>query len=234
MTRFLKYLSDEIPCNILVHCVKDVSRWYRALTELGITHTSEVDCKDLFDKIPPHTVVDHMQQASQWLTKCRHWRAKELILLVYKEHKQLDRAGQGAPGKFWHMQHQELQEVLNMEMSENIHLQACGSVWAHTHCIPMGGSFSAQSADLHSSWALYEGRKLLRSLGDLHFTSRGFPYWVNDKGGVSLCQFRDNSLVAYSYPDSAHERLIHRVCNILGRAWNLRILCECQSTHTHC
>ena len=62
-------------------------------------------------------------------------------------------AGQGALGKIWYMQHKELEEILNFEMSKNIHLQACGLVWSHTHHIPMGGSFSAQSADLHSSWA---------------------------------------------------------------------------------
>ena len=77
--------------------------------------------------------------------------------------------------------------VLLFEMSENVHVQACGVVWSHTHCIPMGGSLSSQSVDLHSCWAIYESRRLLHSLGDLNFTVCGFPYWVNDLGIVSLC-----------------------------------------------
>ena len=48
MKRFLKYLLDEILGNIPVHSVRDGSQWYRALTELNITHISEVDCKDQF------------------------------------------------------------------------------------------------------------------------------------------------------------------------------------------
>jgi hypothetical protein len=28
MTRFLRYLSHEIPCNILLHSVRDLARWY--------------------------------------------------------------------------------------------------------------------------------------------------------------------------------------------------------------
>ena len=37
MTRFLRYLGDEIPCTFLVHGVKDVSRWWHALRQLNIT-----------------------------------------------------------------------------------------------------------------------------------------------------------------------------------------------------
>ena len=144
-----------------------MARWYQALTDLTITHISEVDYKDQFNKIPPKTVLTHMEKSSAWLTKKRRWRAAELIWSVQKEHKQLDRAGEGASGKFWYVKHTDLQAVLDFAMSSNNRLQACGSVWTRTHCIPMGGSFSTQSADLHSSWALYECRRLLRSLSNL-------------------------------------------------------------------
>ena len=119
-------------------------------------------------------------------------------------------------------------------MSHNNRLQACGSVWTRTHCIPMGGSFSAQSADLHSSWALYECRRLLRSLGDLHLTDSGFPYWENSLGRVTMCQFRDNILVASSYPDCTRTKLIRNICQALGTAWNLSVLCECRSAKLPC
>ena len=42
------------------------------------------------------------------------------------------------------MTHNQLEDVPTFEMTDNIHLRACGSVWSRTHCIPMGGSFSAQ------------------------------------------------------------------------------------------
>ena len=90
------------------------------------------------------------------------------------------------------------------------------------------------SADLHSSWALYECQRLLRSLGDLHFTDSGFPYWESGLGRVTMCQFRDNILVASSYPDCAHTKLIRNICQALGTAWNLSVLCECQSAKLPC
>ena len=43
MTRFLRYLKDEVPCNFPVHGVKDVGPRWHALTELNITHISEVE-----------------------------------------------------------------------------------------------------------------------------------------------------------------------------------------------
>ena len=66
----------------------------------------------------------------------------------------------------------------------------------------MGGSFSAQAADLHSLWSVYIHRGLFRRLGTLRVTDSGFPYWENSHGRVSMQQFRDNILVASSYPDS--------------------------------
>ena len=234
MTRFLRYLGDEIPCNILLHSVRDVSRWYASLDEIGVTHISEIDRKDQFNKIPPTTVLSHIDAASAWLTKRRRWRAKEIVWSIHKDHKQLDRAGQGASGKFWYMTHEDPCAVLKFEMSKNTYVQANGKVWGRGHCIPMGGSFSAQSADLHSCWGLYQARRFLRSLGSLHFTSAGFPYWVNQQGCVSLCQFRDNVLIASNYGDNSHTRLVHDMCTALGEAWNLRVLCDCMADDTQC
>ena len=89
-------------------------------------------------------------------------------------------------------------------------------------------------SDLHSCWAMYEARHFLRSLGDLNFTDSGSPYWVNELGVVSLCRFRDKVMVPSSYPDSSHTHLVQRICTMLGKAWNLRVLCECHSTHDTC
>ena len=41
---------------------------------------------------------------------------KRVDLVGTREHKQLARAGQGAPGKFWYTAHQELQDVLLFRM----------------------------------------------------------------------------------------------------------------------
>ena len=49
-----------------------------------------------------------------------------------------------------------------------------------------------------------------------------------------MCQFRDNILVASSYPDSHRVELIHIVCKLLGSAWNLKVLCDCQPEHPTC
>ena len=79
-----------------------------------------------------------------------------------------------------------------------------------------------------------QARRFLRSLGSLHFTSAGFPYWVNQHGCVSLCQFWDNVLIASNYEDTPHTRLVHDMCTALGEAWNLRVLCDCMAEKRQC
>ena len=60
MTQFLRYLGDEVPCNFLVHGVKDVSRWCHALKELNITHITEVDCKDQVEEVLRFEMTDNI------------------------------------------------------------------------------------------------------------------------------------------------------------------------------
>ena len=91
----------------------------------------------------------------------------------------------------------------------------------------MGGSYSAQSADLHSLWSLYTHRYLFRQPGTLKIAEQGFIYWENARGKVSLQQFRDNILVASTYPDSPETALVHKVRGIPQQAWGLRVLCNC-------
>ena len=94
----------------------------------------------------------------------------------------------------------------------------------------MGGSFPTQSADLHNPWSVYTHRHLFRQLGTLKISEQGFVYWENSRGKVSLQQFRDNILVASTYPDSPHTAFIHTVQNIPRQAWALRVLCECATS----
>ena len=55
----------------------------------------------------------------------------------------------------------------------------------------MGGSLSAQSADLHSVWCTYTLKHMFRTLADLHGTPEGYTYWQGCYGSA-LCQFKDN------------------------------------------
>ena len=87
---------------------------------------------------------------------------------------------------------------------------------------------------MHSCWGAYKGRRMLRSLGALCFTKSGFLFWRTTKGVMTMCQFRDNILVASSYPDSERVRLIQTVCGLLGKAWDLKVLCDCQPDSPTC
>ena len=97
----------------------------------------------------------------------------------------------------------------------------------------MGGSFSAQAADLHSLWGVYNNRHLFRQLGTLHIFESGFPFWDTPHGIITLCHFRDNILFASTYKDSPSTPIIQTVCDILRTSWNLHVLCDCMSNPGH-
>ena len=62
-------------------------------------------------------------------------------------------------------------------------------LWSRLGCIPMGGSFSAQAADLHSLWGVYKVQHKFRALAELQILDERFLYWKDDLGMVALCQF---------------------------------------------
>ena len=93
----------------------------------------------------------------------------------------------------------------------------------------MGGLFSAQAADLHSLCGVYRRRHRFRALGELH---ESFPSWVNERGLVALCRFRDNILIATCFPDGPHIRIVDQVCRILEYCWDLAVLCDCRRKHS--
>ena len=92
----------------------------------------------------------------------------------------------------------------------------------------MGGSFSAQAADLHSLQGVYKNRQKFCALRDLHMSDEGFAYWTNDHGVVALCRFMDNILIATSYKDSPTIRIVECICRILESSWDLAVLCDCR------
>ena len=47
------------------------------------------------------------------------------------------------------------------------------------------------------------------------------------QGKTALCQFKDNILIATSFPDSPQIRVVERVCRILESCWDVAMLCDC-------
>ena len=120
-------------------------------------------------------------------------------------------------------------------MSNNTYIISAGKLWARQGCIPMGGSFSAQSADLHSLWSVYAHMHLFRQLGTLKIAKQGFIYWENARGKISHQQFRDHILIASTYPNNPDTALVHTVRGILQQAWGPRVLCDyCTSDSDAC
>ena len=106
---------------------------------------------------------------------------------------------------------------------------SAGHLWSRRRCIPMGGSFSAQAADLHSLWSVYTSYHPFYTLSQLSVSPEGFPYWRNAHGTVAPCQFRDNILIATSFSDSPRTHIVETVCKILEQAWDLAVLCDCRA-----
>ena len=228
-TAFLRLLCQEVPCCFLAQSISEVSQWFHWLDTINARFISEVDCKDQFNNICPTDIESHLTAASKWLAKRRKWRMTDIEWSIHKDSKMLDRAGRAKATKFWYITHAQMSDTITFEMHCNNFIRAVGGLWCRHGCIPMGGSFSAQAADLHSLWQVYSNRHLLRRLGSLTVSEAGFPYWESPQGITALCQFRDNILIATTYPDTTSHPIVSTVCNLLGEAWNLDVLCECMS-----
>ena len=120
-----------------------------------------------------------------------------------------------------------MRDTISFEMQCNNCIKALGSLWSRHGCVQMGGSFSAQGADLHSLWGVYSNRHLFRQLGTLHISESGFPFWETRHGIFTLCQFGDNIPVASTYKDAPFAPIIKAMCDILRTIWKL--LCDCIS-----
>ena len=115
--------------------------------------------------------------------------------------------GRGNSSKFWYIEHQNLTAKIEFELKHNNdYVQAAGNVWKRPGCIPMGGSFSAQLADLHCQWEVYQNRHLFRELAP-QITASGYVCWETEWGVLSLCQFRDNIYLPHPFQTVHVERL---------------------------
>ena len=177
-------------------CVTEMASWFHWCAENGFPPIAELDCKEQFNNIEPGTIEEHLKAGSEWLIARKRWRAKELTWSVHHAHTKMDRAGKAASGSFHYISHDDLVKIVSHELTHNNGCYSTGSLWARTNCIPMGGPFSAQEADLHSVWATYTGRGKFRSLGRLEVTTEGWPVWHGRWGRTSMCQFRDNILLS--------------------------------------
>ena len=127
---------------------------------------------------------------------------------IHRDCKALDRAGKAASASLWHLSHEELESLVRFS------LRCAESLWKRSGAIPMGGSFSAQCADLHSIWAMKKNVDIMKQFGKPVRTAP-FPLWETPAGNmVSLSQFRDNVNVAATGPMPPQE--MSRVCSALS------------------
>ena len=88
------------------------------------------------------------------------------------------------------------------------HAFAVGQFWSRTGCIPMGGCFSTQVADLYSIWRLKKLVQVMCALDDVSTSDAGTPVWTTQIHETSVCialaQFQDNIMVASSATRAKH------------------------------
>ena len=169
-----------------------------------------------------------LSESVKWLAQRRRWNAQELIWSIHRDNKRLDRAGQGTSSRFTYLSHVELENLVYFSLLTDTYAQASGKIWARTGAIPMGGPFSAQSADLRSVWGAKKRIDLMRRIGTLTFSPRGHPLWTTVRGNtLSLAQFRDNVLVGAKGPTAQTE--MQHVCDTLSEVWELPVLCDCMA-----
>ena len=227
MTTLLRLLQTEIPYNFQHAEIRTISTWFQFVAKKGARSLCEVDCKKQFDNINPSHVTTAFTEAADWLHRKRRWRQTQVIWSISRDNAKLDRAGEAESHRFWHLPHAQLREMLFFEVRENNFLLAAGSLWQRLDSIPMGGPFSAQSADLHTLWGVKTKSKKMRDLGALTTSDEGFPVWVRGQDWFSLAQFHDHVLIASSLDPGTHTTLVQDISSVLSEIWQLEVLCEC-------
>ena len=231
-TCFLRLLRESVTASILVLRVSDVAPWVRTLSQWGATCVHEADCKEQFNRIRPNVTVRELREASQFLYHKKRWGAEAIVWSIHRDCKELDRAGRAASSAFWHFSHEELTQLVQFSLTEDNQVWCAGAMWKRANAIPMGGSFSAQCADLHSLWALKQGVDVMRRFGTL-IKEAPFPVWETPAGNtVSLSQSRDNVNVGAKGPSACDE--MSRVCHALAQCWDLPVHCDCLSRGDEC
>ena len=134
----------------------------------------------------------------------------------------------GLPKKVLFISHMdEPVSLVEFSLAQDNVVLACGAPWRRSGAIPMGGSFSAQSTDLHCVWICKQMVSHVRQLSDVSRTDSGILQWLFPGGDtVALRQLRDNLMVASKGP-SPHI-VMYPVCMTMKSIWNLWVLCPCR------
>ena len=226
-TCMLRMWQAEIRHNFQHTDTQSVSGWLHFVAQKGARAITEVDCKKQFDNIHPRDVTRAFEKATKWLTKKRRWRQQQLHWWIHRDTPKLDRSGVATSEKFWVLTHNHLSAMLNFELLHNNVLQAVGQLWSRKVSIPMGGPFSAQSADLHTLWGVKKNGKRMKDWGNMNLSEDGYIFWTRGTMWFSLAQFRDNVLLATNLSPGTRTTLVQEVCDLLASIWNLEVLCDC-------
>ena len=118
-------------------------------------------------------------------------------------------------------------ELVHFSLLQDKVVLAVGEPWRRTGAVPMGGRFSAKSADLHCVWCCKRFVHLLRRMGAMSVTTYGILQWALPDGNiVALHRFRDNVIVAANGP--APHLAMYPLWQALEKARNLHVLCPCR------
>ena len=226
-TCMLRMLQTEITHNFQYTDIQAVSGWLHFVARKGARAITEVDCKKQFDNIHPKDVTRAFGKATKWLTKKKRWRQQQQHWSIHRDTPKLDRAGVATSEKFWVLTHSHLTAMLNFQLLHNNVLQAVGRLWSRKVSIPMGGPFSAQSADLHTLWGVKKNGKRMKDWGNMSLSEDGYIFWTRGTMWFSLAQFRDNVLLATNLPPGTRTTLVQEVCDLLSDIWKLEVLCDC-------
>ena len=162
--------------------------------------------------------------ASVWLKQRRRWRATTLGWSIHKENKKLDRAGEAKKSTYNFLSMDALIELVHFSLLQDNIVLAAGEPWCRSGAVPMGGPFSAESADLHYVRCCKKFVHLLHRMGAMSLTADGIlQRALPDGNTVALQQLRDNVMVAAKGPTP--HLAMYPVCQALEEAWNLHVLC---------
>ena len=223
---FLRALFDELPTALLVLSLNNMGRWVQKLNSWSPQCIGEADCKEQFNHVPPTIVVAHMREAAAWLKARRCWRATTLGWSIHKENCRLDWAGQAKKSTFHFITMDQLIALVEFSLTCDNVVLAAGEPWRRGGAIPMGGPFSAQSADRHCVWMCKKLASSLRAMGDMTVIDTGIIQWAPRTGDiVALQQFHDNLMVASKGPTP--RGAMYTVCKTMESIWGLKVLCPC-------
>ena len=219
-TTFLHLLTEEISGAFLTHSTNEVSRWFHWSNSAGMTFIIEVDCKDRFNNIKPSGVQSHLKEASEWLFK---WSCRRMNGLVAKAWIGPD--VQTPPNS-------DTSPIPNCPMlfilkwTVTILSGRWGTCGTATVASPWGVPFRPW---ICTAYGGFTSTATASALGFLQVSPKGFAWWDGPYGQVSLCEFRDNILIATEFPNDPSTPIVQDVIDILRRCFGLHVLCNCMS-----